>query len=54
MENCWGCMITERGIEANPKKIEAIRRMKPPTLKRGGPKANRQTDLAEQIHFKVS
>jgi len=28
-------MITERGIEANPKKIEAIRRMKPPTTKRG-------------------
>ena len=28
-----GCMITERGIEANPEKIEAIRRMKPPTTK---------------------
>jgi len=34
-----GCMITERGIEANPKKIEAIRRMKPPTMKRGGSKS---------------
>ena len=30
-----GCMITERGIEANPDKIEAIRRMKPPTTKKG-------------------
>ena len=30
-----GCMITERGIEANPEKIEAIRRMKPPTTKKG-------------------
>ena len=30
-----GCMIIERGIEANPKKIEAIRRMKPPTTKKG-------------------
>jgi len=29
-----GCMITERGIEANPVKIEAIRRMKPPTTKK--------------------
>jgi hypothetical protein len=30
------CMITERGIEPNPEKIEAIRRMKPPTtMKRG-------------------
>ena len=30
-----GCMITERGIEANPEKIEAIRWMKPPTTKKG-------------------
>ena len=30
-----GCMITERGIEANPKKIEAISRMKPPTTRKG-------------------
>ena len=28
-------MITERGLEANPKKIEAIRRIKPPTTKKG-------------------
>ena len=28
-------MITERGIEANPEKIEAIKRMKPPTTKKG-------------------
>ena len=28
-------MITERGIEANPEKIEAIRRMKLPTTKKG-------------------
>ena len=30
-----GCMITERGIEANPEKIEAIRRMKPSTTRKG-------------------
>ena len=30
-----GCMITERGIEANPVKIEAIRRMQPPTTQKG-------------------
>ena len=30
-----GCMITERGIEANPEKIKAIRWMKPPTTKKG-------------------
>src|SRR6185312_12388279 len=28
------CMITERGIEANPVKIEAIRRMQPPSSKK--------------------
>jgi len=28
-----GCMITERRIEANPVKIEAIRRMRPPSTK---------------------
>jgi hypothetical protein len=30
-----GCMITERGFEANPVKIEAIKRMQPPTTKKG-------------------
>jgi len=29
-----GCMITERGIEANSVKIEAIRRMRPPSTKK--------------------
>ena len=28
-------MITERGIEANSEKTEAIRQMKPPTTKKG-------------------
>jgi len=31
-------MITERGVEANPEKIEAIRLMKPPTTKKGAQK----------------
>jgi len=30
-----GCVITERGIEANPEKIETIRRMKLPTTRKG-------------------
>jgi hypothetical protein len=29
-----GCMITERGIEANPVKIKVIRRMQPPSTKK--------------------
>ena len=49
-----GCMIIERGIEANPEKIEAIRRMKPPTTRKGGAEVNRQVGFAEQIHLKVS
>jgi len=28
-------MITKKGIEANPEKIEAIRQMKPPTTRKG-------------------
>ena len=28
-------MITKRGIETNPEKIEAFRRMKPPTTRKG-------------------
>jgi hypothetical protein len=42
-----GCIITERGIEANPMKIETIRRMKPPTMKRVGPKVDRPTGFAK-------
>jgi len=34
-EKLLGCVITERGIEANPEKIEAIRRMKSPTTTKG-------------------
>jgi len=49
-----GCMITERGIEANPEKIEAIRRMKPPTTKKGGAEVNRQVGITEPIHLKIS
>ena len=36
-----GCMITERGIEANPEKIEAIRQMKPLTTRKGSVEVNR-------------
>ena len=39
-----GCMITERGIEANPEKIEAIRWMKPPTTRKGVQKLTGRLD----------
>jgi hypothetical protein len=30
-----GCLVSIKGIEANPSKIEAILRMEPPNSKRG-------------------
>jgi hypothetical protein len=53
-----GCMITERGIKANLVKIEAIRRMQPPTTKRhqskSSTKVDKPTGFAEQVHLAVS
>jgi hypothetical protein len=31
-----GCLVSTKGIEANPSKIEAILRMEPPSTKKGG------------------
>ena len=45
-------MITERGIEANPVKIEAIKRMRPPSTKKES-EVDRPPGFAEQIHFAV-
>jgi hypothetical protein len=30
-----GCLVSTKGIEANPNKIEVILRMKPPSTKKG-------------------
>jgi hypothetical protein len=30
-----GCLVSTKGIEANPNKIEAILRMEPPSTKKG-------------------
>jgi hypothetical protein len=30
-----GCLVSTKGIEANPRKIEAILRMEPPSIKKG-------------------
>jgi hypothetical protein len=29
-----GCMVSKRGIQANPQKIEALRRMQPPSSRK--------------------
>jgi hypothetical protein len=31
----FGCLVSTKGIEANPNKIEAIHRMEPPSTKKG-------------------
>jgi hypothetical protein len=42
-----GCLVSMKGIEANQSKIEAILRMEPPSIKKGGPTADRKTGVIE-------
>jgi hypothetical protein len=49
-----GCLVSTKGIEANPSKIEAILRMEQPNSKKGGSKVSRKAGITEQIHFKIS
>ena len=44
-------MITERGIEANPEKIEAIGWMKPPTTRKG---VQKLTDRLASLNLFIS
>jgi ribonuclease HI len=48
-----GCLVSTKGIEANPNKIEAILRMEPPKSRKGAQKANMKVGLIEQIYFKI-
>jgi hypothetical protein len=45
-----GCMVSERGIQANPQKIEALRRMQPPSSRKEV-QTHRQNSLAEPLHL---
>jgi hypothetical protein len=49
-----GCLVSTKGIEANPSKIEAILRMEPPSTKKGGPTAGREASIIKQIHIQIS
>jgi hypothetical protein len=42
-----GCLVSTKGIEANPSKIEAILRMEPPTTKKGGSKIDRKIGISQ-------
>jgi hypothetical protein len=46
-----GCMVSKWGIQANPQKIEALRRMQPPEQQKGDPKTHRQNSLAKPLHL---
>jgi hypothetical protein len=41
-EKFLGCLISTKGIEANPSKIEAILRMEPPRTRKGAQRLTRR------------
>jgi hypothetical protein len=47
-----GYLVSHRGIEANPTKIQAIINMTPP-VNQGCPASDRQTSRPQQIHFQI-
>jgi hypothetical protein len=42
-----GCLVSTKGIEANPSKIEAIHRMEPPKTKKRCSETNRKAGIFE-------
>jgi hypothetical protein len=46
-----GCLVSTKGIEANPNKIEAILRMEPPSTKKG---AQRLADRLASLNIFIS
>jgi hypothetical protein len=46
-----GCLVSTKGIEANPNKIEAILRMEPPSTKEGGSAIDGKTCISEPNHI---
>jgi hypothetical protein len=49
-----GCLVSTKGIKANPNKIEAILRMEPPSTKEGGLAADRKIGIFESIYIQIS
>jgi hypothetical protein len=49
-----GCMVSKRGIQANPQKIEALCTMQPPSSRKGRAKTDGQNRITEQIHLQGS
>jgi hypothetical protein len=42
-----GCLVSTKGIEANPSKIEAILRMEPPKSRKGWLEVSRKAGIIE-------
>jgi hypothetical protein len=49
-----GCVVSTKGIEANPNKIESILRMKPPNFKEVGSMIGRKAGVVKYIYIKIS
>jgi hypothetical protein len=49
-----GCLVSMKGIKANPDKINVIVHMKPLGSKKRGAKANRQNSSTKSVHGKNS
>jgi hypothetical protein len=49
-----GCLVSTKGIEANPSKIEAILRMEPPSTKKGAQQLEGRLASLKQIHIQIS
>jgi hypothetical protein len=49
-----GCLVSTKGIEANPSKIEAILRMEPPKSQKGAQRLIGRLALLNRIYFKIS
>jgi hypothetical protein len=48
-----GYLVSHRGIEANPTKIQAILNMTPPQSARDVQRLTKQIGRLEQVHFKI-
>jgi hypothetical protein len=49
-----GCLVSTKGIEANPSKIEAILRMEPPRTRKGAQRLTRKVGIFKQVYLKIS
>jgi hypothetical protein len=49
-----GCLVSTKGIEANPNKIEAILRMRAAKYEEGGSMVGRKAGIIKYIYIQIS